>query len=178
MGEEIVLHNRIENNIYVIRGQKVLLDIDLAMLYEVETKYLNRQVKRNRLRFPDDFMFQLTKDEHENMKSQIVTSNLRCQNVTSSHGGARYHPYAFTEHGIAMLSSVLNSKRAILVNIQIMRTFSRLRQIMSINTEFGKKFDLLEKRVFKHDSDIRELARDIRKFSVLPGKVKKIGFLR
>jgi len=104
----------IEGIIYLIRERKVILDFDLAGLYGVETKYLKRQVKRNIKRFPTDFMFQLTKKEH-----------LRRQNVTSSYGGRRYLPFAFTEQGIAMLSSVLNSERAIQVNIQVMRTFTR-----------------------------------------------------
>lgn len=127
----------IENKIYVIRGQKVILDKDLAMLYEVETKNLNKAVKRNIERFPDDFMFQLTKDEFEILRSQIVTSNedsnLRFQFGTSkkqdARGGQRYLPYVFTEHGVAMLSSVLRSKRAVAINIQIVRIFNRLRNL-------------------------------------------------
>ncbi|MDI6751755.1 MAG: ORF6N domain-containing protein, partial [bacterium] len=112
---------RIENKILLIRGQKVMLDRELAELYEVPTRRLNEQVKRNIRRFPEDFMFQLTKEEFENWKSQIAISN-------SERMGLRHKPYAFTEHGILMLSSVLNSERAILVNIQIMRTFTKLRE--------------------------------------------------
>jgi phage regulator Rha-like protein len=113
---------RILNKIYYIRGYKVMLDEDLAELYEVETKQLKRQVKRNIDRFPEgDFMFELTRDEFE---------NLRCQNGTSSWGGSRYMPMAFTEQGVAMLSSVLNSERAIKVNIQIIRIFTRMRELL------------------------------------------------
>jgi len=140
----------IENKIFIIRGQKVMLDRDLAGLYEVETKVLNQAVKRNIERFPEDFMFQLTKEEFENLRfhfgasneseilrSQIVTSSgddfLRSQIATSkkdeTRGGQRYMPYAFTEHGVAMLSSVLKSKRAVAINIQIIRIFNRLRNM-------------------------------------------------
>lgn len=135
----------IENKIYIIRGQKVMLDKDLAWLYEVETRILNQAVKRNIERFPEDFMFQLTKEEWDNLRFQFGTSNedksLRSQIVTSkkrpslisqiviSKGGDRKLPYAFTEHGVAMLSSVLRSKRAVAINIQIVRIFNRLRNM-------------------------------------------------
>src|SRR4051812_16451023 len=112
----------IENKIYVIRGLKVMLDKDLAELYNIETKVFNQTVKRNLERFPDDFMFQLTEDENDSLRSQIVTSKV-------GRGGTRYLPMAFTEHGVLMLSSVLNSERAIKVNIEIMRIFSRIRQM-------------------------------------------------
>src|SRR3989339_759370 len=119
----------IENKIYMIRGLKVMLDRDLAELYGVETFNLNKAVKRNDERFPEDFMFQLTKEELSNLKFQVGRSSLKSQIVISSWGGRRYLPYVFTEQGVAMLSSVLNSKRAVQVNIQIMRTFTRLREI-------------------------------------------------
>ena len=137
----------IENKIYIIRGQKVMLDKDLAWLYEAETKRLNEAVKRNIERFPEDFMFQLTKEEFEKLmsenvtfkmgnkglRSQFVTSkedeNLKSQFATSSWGGIRKMPYAFTEHGVAMLSSVLRSERAIAINIQIVRIFNKLRNM-------------------------------------------------
>ncbi len=122
MGEELIAQESIENKIYFIRGQKVMLDIYLAGLYKVPAKRLNEQVKRNIERFPDDFMFRLTFEEWENLRSQIATS---------SYGGRRYLPYAFTEHGILMLSSVLNSQRAISVNIQIMRAFVKLRRFFA-----------------------------------------------
>jgi ORF6N domain len=177
----------IENKIYVIRGQKVMLDMDLAGLYGVLTKYLNQQVRRNIKRFPEDFMFQITKEELEALRLQIATLNeaqdnkiLRFQIGTLKQGQhIKYLPYAFTEHGILMLSSVLNSQRAIDVNILIMRTFSRLRQIMANSKELSVKFEQLEKRVFKHDGDIRELVRDIRRLTFSKtGKTGKIGFLK
>jgi hypothetical protein len=175
----------IENKIYFIRGQKVMLDIDLAQLYGVPTKRLNEQVRRNIERFPEDFMFQLTMEEAKALRCQIGTlneaqnnKNLRSQFATSSYGGRRYLPFAFTEHGILMLSSVLNSQRAIDVNIQIMRTFAKLRQMIANNKELSNKLDLLEKRVFKHDADIRGLVRNIRKLSFISTKPKGFGFLK
>lgn len=116
--DKIVPIEIIENKIFIIRGLKVMLDRDLAMLYEVETRIINRNVKRNISRFPEDFMFQLTESEWEKLISQNVISILKSQFATSSWGGIRKLPYAFTEHGVAMLSSVLNSKRAIAINIQ------------------------------------------------------------
>jgi hypothetical protein len=130
----------IQNKIYYIRGTAVMLDSDLAVLYSVETKNLKRQVKRNIERFPDDFMFQLTKEEFK---------ILRCQIVTSNRGGTRYLPYVFTEQGVAMLSSVLKSDRAIQVNIQIMRTFSKLRKYIFSHEEIKKKIENLEKKYDK-----------------------------
>jgi len=122
----------IEHRIYFIRNHKVMLDLDLAVLYGVETRVLNQAVKRNWERFPDDFMFQLTQKEAQNLRSQIVISK---------RGGRRYLPYAFTEQGVAMLSSVLRSKRAIRVNIAIMRTFVRLRQILATRKELAQKLE-------------------------------------
>jgi len=177
MTDELVPQEIIENKIYVIRGQKVMLDRDLAGLYGVLTKYLNQQVRRNIERFPEDFMFQLNNEEVENLRLQFATSNSRSQNATLKAGGRRYLPYAFTEHGILMLSSALNSRRAIEVNIQIMRTFSRFRQFLANNKELSVKLGQLESRVLKHDSDIRGLVRDIRRLS-LPKQEKKIGFLK
>jgi len=126
--KNVVVIEVIEKKIFIVRGHKVMLDSDLARLYSVETKYLTRQTRRNIDRFPEDFMFRLTKEEI-----------LRCQNVTSSYGGRRYLPYAFTEQGVAMLSSVLNSKRAIQVNIAIMRAFVKLREILSTHKELATK---------------------------------------
>lgn len=123
---DLIPIERIEGKILLIRGHKVILDRDLADLYKVRTKELNKAVSRNAKRFPDDFMFQLTPQEQE---------NLRFQNGTSRHGGRRYLPYVFTEQGIAMLSSVLNSEKAIEVNIAIMRAFVRLRQVLATNKE-------------------------------------------
>ena len=140
---------QIEPLIRIIRGQQVLLDSDLAILYGVETKRLNEQVKRNIERFPDDFMFQLTKVELINLKSQFATSSAienspRSQIVTSSHGGVRYLPYAFTENGIAMLSSVLRSPIAIQVNIRIMRAFTAMRQFIAANAQIFQRLDVME----------------------------------
>ena len=128
----------IEKKIYLIRGQKVMFDSDLAELYQVTTKILNQAVKRNLERFPDDFMFQLKYHEVTILRSQIVTSSL--------WGGTRYTPYVFTEQGIAMLSSVLHSPRAVQVNIDIIRTFVRLRHILSSNKDLARKLEELEKR--------------------------------
>jgi len=123
--------DRIESKILLIRGQKVMLDSDLAFLYGVQSKRLNEAVQRNLSRFPEDFMFKLTQDEFVLLRSQFATSNLRSQIVTSSRGGRRYLPYVFTEQGVAMLSSVLKSPRAIMVNVEIMRAFVRLRRILA-----------------------------------------------
>ena len=137
----------------LIRGEKVLLDADLAGLYGVATKVLNQAVKRNAERFPEDFMFQLTPEESEAMRSQIVTASSRdggiwSQSVTSSrkHRGATYRPYAFTEQGVAMLSSVLRSPRAVEVNIAIMRTFVQLRRLMDSNRDLARRIEALERR--------------------------------
>jgi phage regulator Rha-like protein len=129
--------------ILVIRNKRVMFDSDLAKLYDVETKNLNLQVKRNMRRFPTDFMFQLAKQEF-----------LRLQNETSKRGGRRYLPYVFTEQGVAMLSSILNSERAIQVNIAIMRAFVRLREVLLTHKELAEKIDALEKKYADHDQKI------------------------
>ena len=133
------------DKIYVIRNQKVLLDRDLAQLYGIETKRLNEAVKRNLSRFPDDFMFQLNDVEFETLKSQFATS---------SWGGNRKRPFAFTEHGILMLSSVIHSELAISVNIQIMRLFTQMRQWIMEHSEIQEKIHLLEQKVENHDKNI------------------------
>lgn len=138
------------NKIYVIRNQKVMLDRDLAALYQVETKQLKRQVKRNPERFPDDFMFELTKEEHENLRSQFGTS---------SWGGERYLPMVFTEQGVSMLSSVLNSKIAIAVNIQIMRIFTRIRQMLTDNTELRLDIEKIKKKLDNQDKNMEIVFR-------------------
>ena len=132
----IIEQDIVERKIFFIRGLNVMLDRDLAELYGVETKYLTRQVRRNIERFPKDFMFQLTREELSSAKPSVKTlaEYLRCQNVTSSWGGRRYLPYVFTEQGVAMLSSVLNSKRAVQVNIGIMRVFVNIRKLVSTIT--------------------------------------------
>ena len=142
----LVPTERIENAILFVRGHKVMLDADLAKLYGVGAKRLNEAVRRNIDRFPDDSMFQLTSEEFEALRSQFVISNLRSQFATSSWGGRRYLPYAFTEQGVAMLSSVLRSKRAIHVNVEIMRTFVRLRRMLASNEELARKLATLEKK--------------------------------
>lgn len=138
------------NKIYVIRNQKVMLDKDLADLYQVETKQLKRQVKRNIERFPEDFMFELTELEYE---------NLRCQFGTSSWGGIRYLPIVFTEQVVAMLSSVLNSKIAIAVNIQIMRIFTKVRQMLTDNTELRLDIEKIKKKLDNQDKNMEIVFR-------------------
>ena len=145
-----------------------MLDSDLAELYEVQTKVLNQAVKRNRDRFPEDFMFQLTKKEAESLRSQIVTSK-------EGRGGRRTLPYAFTEQGVAMLSSVLNSKRAIEVNIVIMRAFVHLRQMMLSNEELNRKITTLER---KYDENFKVVFAALRKLLSTPEKPRRqIGFM-
>ena len=184
MNKEIVPADQIASRIRNFRGEKVLLDFDLAALYGVETRVLNQAVKRNADRFPSDFMFQLSVEETE-MISQRVTSSAG-QTVSDSsqivmspgkHRGKRYRPYAFTEQGVAMLSSVLNSERAIKVNIAIMRAFVKLRQILETNRELAKKFSELERRVGKHDEEIDAILEAIRQLMAPPDRPRReIGF--
>lgn len=157
---------QIERYILLVRGEKVMLDADLATLYEVETRVLVQAVKRNISRFPDDFMFQLSKEEFD---------NLRSQSVTSSWGGRRYPPYAFTEQGVAMLSSVLRSKRAVQVNVEIMRAFVRLREMLAGNREQVEQLARLEQ---KYDKQFKVVFDVIRRL-MEPESVKKrpIGFI-
>lgn len=138
----------IENKIYEIRGQKVMLDFDLAEMYDVETKYLKRIVRRNMIRFPEDFLFQLSNEEFNSL-----TINLRCQIGTSNKGGLRYAPFAFTEQGVAMLSGLLNSPRAIQVNINIMRAFVRMRQYLLTHAP-KQELEELRKRIEYLEEDI------------------------
>ena len=145
---------RIERRIYFIRDQKIMLDKDLAELYGVETKRLVEAVKRNIRRFPHDFMFQLNEEENDLLRSQIATSN-----ISTGRGGMRYAPYAFTEQGVAMLSSVLRSPRAIDVNVEIMRAFVRLRRMLASNVELARKLETLEK---KYDSQFKVVFDAIR----------------
>ncbi len=148
--KEIIL-----SKIYEIRGQKVMLDSDLAELYQVETRRLNEQVKRNASRFPDDFMFQLTEEEWENLKSQ---------NATSSWGGRRKLPYAFTEHGVLMLSSVLNSDRAITVNIHIMRVYTKLREMLLTHKDVLMELDAVKQRLGANSNDIELIFNYLKQF--------------
>jgi hypothetical protein len=159
----------IEPKIYLIRGHRGMLDSDLAELYEVKTKVLLQAVKRNIQRFPEDFMFQLNSQEFLNLRSQFVTSS-------SGHGGRRHLPYIFTEQGVAMLSSVLNSERAVQVNIAIMRTFVKLRQLLASNAELARKLAAMEK---KYDSQFKVVFDAIRQLMTPPeAKKRKIGFKR
>jgi len=168
---------RIERSILVLRRHKELLDADLAALYGVETRVLVQAVKRNLGRFPDDFMFQLDAEEREALRSQTVISN------TPGRGGRRYAPYAFTEQGVAMLSSVLNSPRAIAVNIEIMRAFVRLREMIAGNKELARRLDELETRIERklctHDQAIAGILDTIRELMrpPEPAKKRRIGFV-
>jgi hypothetical protein len=168
MSRGIIPAGRIAQSIYLLRGQKVMLDFDLAALYGVPTGHLNRAVQRNSTRFPVDFMFQLGAEE---------TRNLKCQIGISSWGGRRAFPYAFTEQGVAMLSSVLNSERAVKVNIAIMRAFVKLRETLETNRQLARKFAELEKRVGKHDRKIDAILEAIRQLMAPPEKPRReIGF--
>jgi outer membrane murein-binding lipoprotein Lpp len=167
----------LEQRIHIVRGQKILLDTDLAALYQVQPFRLNEAVKRNRKRFPEDFMFQLTRQEVTNLTSQIAMSSL-------THGGRRTLPYAFTEHGVAMLSSVLNSVRAIEMNIAIFRAFVRMRELMVHNKELAARMEKLERKQDRTASvievlveDIDKLADDVKQIKRVPQAPKrKIGF--
>jgi len=156
----------IERRIYMIRSQKVLLDCDLARLYRVSTRVFNQAVRRNLRRFPADFMFQLTPEETEILRSQIVIS---------SWGGRRYLPYAFTEQGVAMLSSVLKSDRAIFVYIAIMRAFVKLREILATHKQLAHKIHELERKFHRHDSQIQAVLQAIRGMLGAPVK-RRMGF--
>jgi hypothetical protein len=160
----------LETPIYVIRGRQVMLDEDLAELYSVETKRLIEQVKRNLERFPEDFMFQLRKDETAAMRSQIETSN-------TGRGGRRYAPYVFTEQGIAMLSSVLRSKTAIAVNIEIMRAFVELRRVASSYTAIETRLEQIERGMGEHDEQLEQIFGALRQLIAPPPSTKRpIGF--
>jgi len=189
MKREIIPAARIAQSIHFLRDQKVMLDFDLATLYGVATKVLNQAVKRNRERFPDDFMFQLTSGELAPLRSQFVIAkrqgiphqsftNLKSQFVTSSWGGSRRaRPYAFMEQGAATLSSVLKSERAVKVNIAIMRAFVKLRETLETNRELARKFSDLEKRVGKHDKEIGAIIDAIRQLMAPQEKPRReIGF--
>jgi hypothetical protein len=157
---------QVERRILFIRGQKVLLDADLAELYEVPTKRLNEQVRRNRKRFPEDFVFQLTREEFEGLRSQFATSSL--------HGGRRYLPFAFTEHGALMAANVLNNARAIRMSVEVVRAFVRLREMLLSNAELARKLDALER---KYDEQFRVVFEAIRELmSCEEAPKRRIGF--
>jgi hypothetical protein len=158
----------IESKIFLIRGDKVMIDKDLALLYGVETRGLIQAIKRNKDRFPKDFMFQLSKKEYKNLRSQTVIS---------SWGGRRFLPYAFTEQGVAMLSSVLNSKRAILMNIQIMRIFVKIRKIINENKVFSDELMLLKTRIDQSEKEIKSIFEVMKQLTTEQAKPKrKVGF--
>ena len=170
--KELVVENKILRTIMVIRNEKVILDSDLAALYGVETRRLNEQVRRNIDKFPEDFMFQLTKEEFDNLKSQIATSS-------SGWGGRRKPPLVFTEHGALQAANVLNSEQANKMSVFIVRTFIRLRKMALTNEKLSRKVDQLERRVSDHDEILIELVREIKKMIDAPAPTKKnqsIGF--
>ena len=163
----------VSQKIFFIRGQKVMLDVDLAELYGVSVIRLNEQVKRNRSRFPEDFMFQINKDELESLRSQFAISKIE------GRGGRRYLPYAFTEHGVAMLSSVLRSPRAVQMNILIVRAFIKIREILASNKDLAHKIEELQKEQKTQNRHINSIYSILEKLINEPVKLsKKIGFER
>lgn len=167
---QTVLTEQIERKIYLIRGHKVMLDSDLAELYGVTTFNLNKAFKRNQDRFPEDFCFRLSEEEYRTLRFQIGISK-------AGRGGRRFLPYVFTEQGVAMLSGVLNSKRAIQVNIAIMRAFVKLRQLLANHKELAKKLAELERKLEGHDAQIHSLFEAIRQFMAPAQPVRRrMGF--
>jgi hypothetical protein len=166
----IILAKRVTSKILIFRNQKVILDTDLAELYGVPVKRLNEQLKRNLQRFPPDFLFTLTRVEYQNLRSQNATSS-------SAHGGRRYLPYAFTEHGAIMAATVLNSKRAIEMSIFVVRAFVGMRQTLALNQHVVSKLSELEARLDSHDAEIQDLVEAIRELiAPLPANSRRIGF--
>jgi len=169
IGQSLVPVEAIAQAILMLRGQRVILDADLARLYGTTTKRLNEQVRRNAERFPLDFVFQLTEEETESLRSQIATSKGR--------GGRRYQPYAFTEHGALMAASVLNTPRAVEVSVYVVRAFIRLREILYSHADLAHKLDELERRVDRHDEEIGALIEAIRQLLAPPDSPnRKLGF--
>jgi phage regulator Rha-like protein len=181
--------SRIQKMIFEIRGFQVMLDADLAKIYQVETKRLNEAVKRNSSRFPLEFMFQLTEEEYESLRSQIATSNLKSQIATSKsgRGGRRYLPFAFTEHGVIMLSSVLNSEIATQINIAVVNAFIEMRRYALSKSDTNKQIAELRKllmlhientdtKLSKHDKTIEQIIIALNNLIDKPPKTKKIGF--
>ena len=165
----IILAKKVSSKIIVLRNQKVILDADLAELYGVTVKQLNQQVRRNKHRFPADFVFTLTKAEHESLRSQIVTSKGR--------GGRRYLPHAFTEHGAMMAATVLHSKRAVEMSIFVVRAFVQMRHALVINQHVASKLDELEERLDNHDAELQQIVEAIRELMApLPASNRRIGF--
>lgn len=166
----VITPTSLARQIYVIRGQRVMFDSDLAVLYGVPTKQLKRAVQRNIERFPEDFMFNLTSQE---------VINLRCQIGTSSWGGGRYIPFVFTEHGVAMLSSVLRSKKAVQINIRIIRAFVQLRDLLASNKELAARMEKLETKQNRHGAVLELLVEEIKALKVPPPlpKKRRIGYV-
>ena len=166
----IVLAKRVGSKILILRNQKVILDTDLAELYGVPVKRLNEQLKRNPQRFPRDFLFTLTREEYKHLRSQNATSS-------SAHGGRRYLPHAFTEHGAIMAATVLNSKRAIEMSVFVVRAFVQMRQSLVVNQHVVSKLAELEARLDSHDAEIQDLVDAIRELlTPLPANHRRIGF--
>ena len=166
----IILTSRVGSKILILRNQRVILDTDLAELYGVSVKRLNEQIKRNPKRFPPDFLFTLTRAEYGNLRSQKATSS-------SSHGGRRYLPHAFTEHGAIMAASVLNSKRAIEMSIFVVRAFVQMRHALLVKQQVVSKLSELEVRMDQHDADIQQLIEAIRELmEPPPASDRRIGF--
>ncbi len=169
----LLAEEAIMNMIYIVRGHRVMLDRDLAVLYGVETKVLKQAVRRNLIRFPKDFMFEMTKKEFENWRSQIVTSN------SGDIMGLRYSPYCFTEQGLTMLSCILTSERAVAVNIQIIRAFHKMREMITTHKDILLKLEQLEKRVTDHDEDLKLIFSAIKQLLHPPPRQRtRIGFRR
>jgi phage regulator Rha-like protein len=166
----LVLARKVDSKIRLLRGQKVILDADLAELYAVPAKRLNQQVKRNARRFPSDFVFRLSRLEYENLRSQFATSS-------SAHGGRRYLPFAFTEHGAIMAATVLNSKRAVEMSIFVVRAFVRMRETLAMNQQIVAKLAEIERRLGDHDAEIEDLVQAIRELMTPPPPDRRrIGF--
>lgn len=173
METAIINVEQVERKIYFIRGNKVMLDSELAVLYGITTKVFNQAIKRNIERFPEDFCFQLSEDEYDYLRSQIVTSN------STKRGGRRYMPYVFTEQGVAMLSSILNSDRAVQVNIAIMRTFVNMRSLAITNIEVGKRLAAIERKIEQHDESFKSVFGAIKAMLNPPTKPdKQIGYIQ
>ncbi len=168
---QVIPDERVQGKILIVRGLKVMLDSDLAELYQVETKTLIQSVKRNAERFPSDFMFSLSNEEVINLRSQFVTSR---SNKSDNYGGRRYTPYVFTEQGVAMLSSVLRSKRAVQVNIQIVRSFVKLRELILSNEALARRMAKMEQKADSHEKAIISILKVLEEPIV--SKKGRIGF--
>lgn len=171
--------DKVESAIYLIRGKRVMLDSDLAEIYGTSTMRLNEQFRRNRKRFPEDFAFQLTREEFTNLISQFAISTLRSQSATStSHGGRRKLPWVFTEHGAIMLASVLHSDIAVQASVRVVRAFVRLREMVAANAQLAQKLEELERRLDSHDEAIVDLFATLKRLlePAEPTKKREIGF--